>query len=138
MIQKKTQKNNEKINHQKKKPPQRITSKEKPEEPSQRVLLPEPVCKRCGKPIKDIAFALSDKTSKDPIHFECVLNFLKESEQLQKNEEILYIGSGNFAIVYFENPGVRKHFKIKKLIEWEAEGNTHEWRQTIAKLTTST
>jgi len=112
--------------------------KGKKEEFPQKISWPEPVCKKCGKPIKDIAFAISDRTSEEPVHFDCALNFLKNSEELQDNEEILYMGGGNFAIVWFENPSIRKNFKIRKLIEWEVEGKTREWRQEIVRLGSST
>lgn len=138
MIQKKGPQKNEKINNQKRKPPQKNVFKAKKEEPPKKIPWPEPVCEKCGKPIKDIAFAVSNKTSGEPVHFDCVLNFLKDSEELQDNEEILYMGGGNFAVVWFENPNIRKHFKIRKLIEWEVEGKTREWRQAIVKLGSST
>gem|GEM_PF-283949 len=112
---------------------------EKKSEPSNlKIEWPEHICKKCGLPIKDPTLAMSDKITGLPIHFDCILKFLKQSEVLKENEELIYIGSGNFAIVYFENPKIRKNFKIIKLIEWEAGSKTSEWRMEMVRLGSST
>lgn len=120
---------------------QRQTDKggeKKSESLSIKVSWPEHICKKCGLPIKDPTLAISDKVTGLPVHFDCILKFLKQSEELKENEEVIYIGSGNFAIVYFENPKIRKQFKIIKLIEWETGSRTSEWRIEMAKLGSST
>ena len=103
-----------------------------------KIAWPEHICKKCGLPIKDPTLAMSDKITGLPIHFDCVLKFLKQSEELKEKEELIYIGSGKFAIVYFENPKIRKYFKIVKLIEWEDGEKTSEWRLEMLKLGSST
>ncbi|MGP1439029.1 MAG: hypothetical protein ACTTKH_08170 [Treponema sp.] len=96
------------------------------------------VCEKCGKEIKDLTLALSDKNTGNPVHFDCILSFIKNSEELKENEEIIYIGHGNFAIVSFENPKIRKKFKIVKLIEWEEKNEDCQWKNEIKKLASST
>lgn len=99
-----------------------------------KIEFPAPVCPKCGQTIKDITSAISDKNTGNPVHFDCVIDFLKKSETLNESEEVIYIGAGNFAVVYFENPKIRKNFKIIKLIEWENKNQANEWKSEIAEL----
>lgn len=102
--------------------------------PVKKIKYPKFTCPKCGKQITEIAAALSDKETGEPAHFSCVLEILKNSETLKENEEIIYIGSGNFAIVAFENPKNRKKFTITKLIEWENKAIISSWKNEIADL----
>ncbi|MEL3906394.1 MAG: hypothetical protein P1P65_05125 [Treponema sp.] len=92
----------------------------------------EALCGRCGKPIKDISAALADKADGNPVHFDCVLNFLKNSETLQENEALTYIGQGRFAVIKYASMVTMKEFTIVRIIEWEDKNHRAEWRQTIA------
>jgi len=125
-------------NHNKKSSPRTHGTKRKPLEPIHKIEWPEHLCEKCAKPITDLTQALSDKSTGKPVHFECVLDFLKNSEELKEKEEVVYIGNGNFAVVYFENPKIRSKFKIVKLIEWEDRGKIYEWRDEVANLGSST
>lgn len=89
------------------------------------------VCPRCGEPIKDITGAIADKNTGEPIHFDCVLNHLEETESHAENEKIVYVGHGNFAVIFYENPLDTKKFKIVRLIEWEDRNIRPEWRAGI-------
>ena len=89
------------------------------------------VCPYCGEPIKDITVAVASKETGEPAHFDCVLKLLEESEPRAENEKIIYIGQGNFAVVFFENPHNPKKFKISRLIEWEDKKQKLEWRMSI-------
>ena len=94
-----------------------------------------PVCEICGQPINDIASALSNKDSENPVHFDCVLNKLTQVEKTRQNEKISYIGQGRFAVLDFENFNDGRHFKIKKVIEWEKkEQDRGAWRDEMAGL----
>ena len=99
---------------------------------------PKPICEKCGKEIRDLTTALSDKDSGNPVHFDCILEFIKNSEEIKENEEVIYIGNGNFAIVSFENPKIRKKFKIVKSIEWEEKNRTYQWKDEIKELASNT
>ena len=112
--------------------------KKKPLDPIRKIEWPEHLCERCGELITDLTQALSDKNTGKPVHFECILALLKSSEELKEKEEVVYIGNGNFAVVYFENPKIRSKFKIVKLIEWEDRNKMYEWQDEIAKLGSST
>lgn len=94
------------------------------------------VCAICKLPMKadEVNSAVSDKVSQSPSHFDCVLKQVSESEKLEPNEKIAYIGQGRFAVICFENPHDTKHFSIKKIIEWENRDNRVEWRNEISSL----
>ncbi len=94
-----------------------------------------PVCEICGQPISDISSAISNKENGNPVHFDCVLNKIAESEKPGPSEKIAYIGQGRFAVIYFENPRDTKHFTIRKAIEWEGrEQERGSWRNEMAGL----
>jgi hypothetical protein len=94
--------------------------------------LPAPECPWCGKPIKDIAAALTDKQTGQPIHFDCIIARITEMERPEKGDTVTYIGGGRFGIVRFQNPQDPKKFVIKKILEWEDKDNRAEWRKTVA------
>ena len=89
-------------------------------------------CARCGKPIKDLSAALADKEDGQPVHFDCVLDFLKQTETLHENEAISYIGQGRFAVIKYASMVTMKEFTIVRIIEWEDKNQRAEWRGTIA------
>lgn len=92
------------------------------------------ICPMCKTPVNDISSALADKITGKPIHFDCVLNQIKEKEIVGENEKIAYIGQGRFAILYYENPRDQKKFVIKKTIEWENREQKSEWRDELSGL----
>ncbi|MDR0553570.1 MAG: hypothetical protein LBG76_02050 [Treponema sp.] len=94
--------------------------------------LPILECPLCGKPIRDLAMAVSDKDSQQPAHFDCVTEQIAQGEILEKGDTITYIGRGRFGIVHFSNPQNTKKFTIKKILEWEDKDNRAEWRKTVA------
>ena len=77
----------------------------------------EIICPKCNERITDMASAICDKASGQPMHFECVMKMLESSETLGQNEKIAYIGQGRFAVLYYENIRDQRHFQIKKIIE---------------------
>jgi hypothetical protein len=82
-----------------------------------------------------MANAITNRGSGKPVHFDCVISKLSESESLSQNEKIAYIGQGRFGVLHFDNPHDQKHFTIKKIIEWEArEAERGEWRNEMAGL----
>ena len=94
----------------------------------------EVICPHCGQPITDVASSIADKTTGNPVHFDCIMKHLTETESLGENEKISYIGQGRFAVLHFENPRDQRHFSIKKLIEWEGREQKKEWRDEISSL----
>jgi hypothetical protein len=92
---------------------------------------PVPVCPYCGKPIRDLALALSDKNSGEAVHFDCVLARITEGETLKKGESVVYIGGGRFGIVCFDSGEDTQPFTIKKIFEWEDKEKRASWRSEI-------
>ena len=98
--------------------------------------LPVPDCPWCGKPIRDISNAITDKDTETPVHFECVTARISDGELLESGDIITYIGGGRFGIVCFSGPGnsqVGRDFKIKKVIEWENKDKRADWRSSICE-----
>ena len=91
-------------------------------------------CARCGKEIAELASALADRQTGEPVHFDCVLEMLKEQERLKENERLTYIGQGKFAVLHFENPRDTRHFTIVKTIEWEPRDAHYDWRTEMSGL----
>lgn len=92
-------------------------------------------CEICGEPIEDIASSISNRESGNPVHFDCVIAKLNETEKPGPNEKLTYIGQGKFAVLYFPNPHDQKHFTIRKTIEWEArDAERGSWRDEMAGL----
>lgn len=94
----------------------------------------EVICPMCNKPITDVASSLADKASGNPVHFECALGKVQESEPTGENEKVAYIGQGRFAVLSYENIRDQRHFTIKKIIEWEERDKKSEWREEFSSL----
>jgi hypothetical protein len=94
--------------------------------------LPVPDCPWCGKPIKDIAAAVADKVSGEPVHFDCVIARISEGETLKSGDVISYIGGGRFGIIHYNNPPDTRDFVITKIFEWENKDNRSEWRRSVS------
>ena len=94
----------------------------------------EVICPICNEKITDVASAIADKTTGNPVHFECVMNKLSETEKCGQNEKICYIGQGRSGILYFENPRDQRHFEIRKIIEWESRDQVRSWRDEMSGL----
>ncbi len=92
------------------------------------------ICPRCSQPITDLPSALADTSTGVPVHFDCVLHFLQNTEELKEHEKIIYIGQGRFAVVHFENPHDLRKFTINKIIDWEERDKLYEWRKAISGL----
>ena len=106
--------------------------------------LPVPNCPWCGKPIRDLFQAISDRDTGAPVHFDCVAARIAGGERLEKGEAITYLGGGRFGIVCFGSPSYSRDspdrgsfpaghdFRIKKIIEWEDKEKRAEWRSVIS------
>jgi hypothetical protein len=92
-----------------------------------------PDCPWCGKPIKEIITAISDKDTGQPLHFDCVLERMTASVTLEANDTVCYIGGGRFGVVHYNNPPDTRDFTIKRILEWEVKDNSQEWRRPICE-----
>jgi hypothetical protein len=89
-------------------------------------------CPLCGKPIKDMAAAITDRLSGVPVHFDCAVSRIAEGENLETGDTITYIGGGRFGVVHFPNPQDAGHFRIKKIFELEDRDSRADWRKNIS------
>ncbi len=115
--------------------PQRDTStlgirKDEPRKPS-----PVVDCAICHKPIFDLAGALGDKETNEPVHFDCALERVTAAEPLEAGEKVVYLGAGCFGVVGFKN-GSEGAFVVKRRIRWEREGEKQAWRKDISSYIT--
>jgi hypothetical protein len=94
--------------------------------------LPQLECSGCGKPIKDIALAITEKSTGNVIHFDCVIAQLNKTERLERGDVITYIGGGRFGIVHFDSPHDHRKFSIKKIFEYEEKDARAAWRTILA------
>lgn len=92
---------------------------------------PPKTCAICQKPIFDLAGAIADKESGEPVHFDCAIERISKAESLAPNEKVVYIGAGNFAVVEYKN-GIDGAFTVKRRFHWEKEGEKQVWRKEIS------
>jgi len=100
-----------------------------PEAPA--LALPALACVWCEKPIRELSTAVCDPETGKAGHFDCAVNRLAETERLDKDDKVIYIGSGRFGVIGFANPQNPKKFKIKKVLEWETAETRSEWRVNL-------
>lgn len=93
-----------------------------------------PECPKCHQPVTELATALADKATGEPMHFDCVLETIQGNEKLLPNQKISYIGQGRFAVLNFPNIHDTRNFSIVKIIEWEERDKKYPWRAEIAGL----
>ncbi len=85
-------------------------------------------CCVCGKPIKDMSSAITEKERGLPAHFDCIIKKLAEQVPLREHEKIVYTGSGKFAVIHSEN-NQNKNFSVVQEIDYEKqEEEPPEWR----------
>ena len=87
-------------------------------------------CSLCGKMITEMITALPNPADNKPAHFECVLNHVSEREEIRENEKIVYMGSGNFAVVD-EKEYQQKEWIIKRKIRLEPMESPMEWKEKM-------
>ena len=102
-----------------------------PQPPANPITTPD--CPWCGKQIKDITTAISDKETGLPVHFDCVLARITGMENLETNDSVCYIGGGRFGVIHYNNPPDTRDFTIKKIFEWESSDDEKEWRKPISE-----
>ncbi|MDR1638025.1 MAG: hypothetical protein LBR93_11905 [Treponema sp.] len=94
--------------------------------------IPVPNCPLCGKPIRDISAAITDRLSGVPVHFDCAITRIAEGENLEAGDTITYIGGGRFGVLHFPNPPDTRNFTIKKIFELEDKDSRADWRKNIS------
>lgn len=91
---------------------------------------PHPVCPYCGNEIESIASSLTAPDGSF-VHFDCVLERIREEEKPAEGESISYIGSGSFAVIGKGENG--KPVIIRK-IPFESQEQTKAMKAYVASL----
>jgi hypothetical protein len=102
-----------------------------PEAPVRAEPIVLPDCPVCGKPVRELASALTHRVSRKPAHFDCVVRELQESNEVAPQEKICYLGGGSFGILEFRAPGGSTRFVIKKRIQYEEKEAPQEWKKPL-------
>ena len=80
------------------------------------VVEPRPTCVLCGQVIETFAEAISEPNG-GYSHFDCVLEKIREQENVQAPDSVSYIGHGTFAVV---SKDAECKFTIKTRIPYES------------------
>lgn len=82
--------------------------------------------------IEDGLVALHEETSGAVLDFDAALEKLKQTEEIEPNQEIVYIGSGNFAVVsHQKNAEGKMELVIHRKIEFEKRHDDIAWRDKL-------
>lgn len=96
----------------------------------------QPECVICHKKILESSSILEVSDSQDPAHFECVLNNLKQREELQQYQRLVYLGSSRFAVIEPLDPSKKNSpFKVVRHVYSSSRTNIQnppEWRGNLA------
>lgn len=85
----------------------------------------KPLCPICEKEIYLIEQSIRHKETGKPAHFDCILKFIRENNELENSESIVYLGGGSFGIIKERHgKGVVKFF-VRKRIMYENRENTN-------------
>ena len=101
------------------------------------ILLPEESaasCAVCGKPVRDAVAALSYGEEHAPAHFDCVLEKLRAGRELRPDEQLCYLGGGNFGVVRFPRGEGKVPFSIAERIPYETVQQRPQWRRELDSL----
>ncbi len=92
-----------------------------------------PKCPYCGQNVRDVLTAIETIEDESPVHFDCVLKRIADSEDLEAKEKVCYLGNGSFGIVQFPNPSDPSQFVIRKRIQIEDDRKEIPWRKAIVR-----
>lgn len=90
-----------------------------------------PDCPVCGKPVRELASALTHRVSRQPAHFDCIVRELRESNNLAPQEKLCYLGGGCFGILEFKSPAGLTRFVIKRRIQYEEKETPADWKKQL-------
>jgi hypothetical protein len=102
---------------------------EAPARPAVPLVIPD--CPVCGKPVRELASALTHRVSRQPAHFDCVVKELRESNEIAPQEKLCYLGGGCFGILEFRPPGGPSRFVIKRRIQYEEKETPQDWKKPL-------
>ena len=87
------------------------------------------VCCYCHHPIEEMSLAVDVPENESPAHFDCVIERLKSSENLQPGESVIYMGNRRFAVVVYTD---KNRFDIVREIPFEDTRDFKPWRNAFS------
>ena len=90
-----------------------------------------PDCPVCGKAVRELASALTHRVSRVPAHFDCVVRELRDTNEMNAQEKLCYLGGGTFGILEFRPPGGPSRFVIKRRIQYEEKETPQDWKKPL-------
>jgi hypothetical protein len=90
-----------------------------------------PDCPICGKPVKDLASALTHRLDARPAHFDCVMQEIRDTNEIAPQEKVCYLGGGTFGIIELRPPGGPTRFVIRKRIQYEEKEKPQDWKKQL-------
>jgi hypothetical protein len=81
--------------------------------------------------VRDLPSALTHRVAGKPAHFDCVVQELRESNEVAPQEKICYLGGGSFGIIELRPAGGPSRFVIRKRIQYEEKEKPQEWKKTL-------
>ncbi len=109
--------------------PGRPPEAQRPQEPAIPIVYPD--CPICGKQVRDLPSALTHRVTRQPAHFDCIVQELRDTNEIAPQEKICYLGGGSFGILEFRASGGPGHFVIKKRIQYEEKEAQQEWKKPL-------
>lgn len=95
----------------------------------------KPVCPICTKVIEDSNLAIANSSTGEASHFDCIVTLLAKKEEIGQNEKVIYVGSGDFAVISFTgNYSYPKNVTILRKINYEefVKDKLSVWRKDLA------
>ena len=89
-------------------------------------------CPLSGQVIDNIYLAISDPESGKPARFDKVLEHLRKREEIQKGQQLVYIGAGNFGIVENTSKKGKRRIELIKKIPYEDSYQKKQWRRELS------
>jgi len=90
-----------------------------------------PQCPVCSRPVRDMAAAIAYRSNGQPCHFDCVLTELRQTERLESEEKLCYLGRGAFGVVVFRGSGAPIRYLVKRRIQYEDRDKPREWQKKL-------
>lgn len=91
---------------------------------------PEEICALCGEKIENIALAIVNSDGAF-VHFDCVINELKEKYHVRENQTVSYLGSGAFGLC--EKDGEGKWIIVER-VSYEKAEDTKRMKEYVNSL----
>ncbi|MCK5268989.1 MAG: hypothetical protein KAR07_12485 [Spirochaetes bacterium] len=76
-------------------------------------------CSICRQPIDDMLSAIGSEKNNDTRHFTCAQKEILKYEKLLENEELTYIGGGDFVIIQKQKNKGKKNILLRKRINYK-------------------